>query len=441
MYRSSNVEPRLGYTTPYLILTLIMLSGVTGCSGEPDKANPEAGKEKRLEIPVTVQEVKLGSFTTYIHITATLKGKKSVWVLSDTSGVIERMEATEGDSVMAGGLIAQVEDEEPRYALQEAEAAYALAKANYEKLKRLSRPQEVEVQRATVESTEADLRTAELDLARAERLYREGILPKERYDSARARHQAAKSAHHAAQEQLSLLEEGARQEDITIAKAQADQAEARLLLARKQLQDTRIESPISGRVVKLPVVAGDRISPGTRIAEVIDLATLEAEVGLTQEEIAFVHEGDSVHFETYAFPGLTFQGTVSYVGLKASEQSGLFPVTIRVRNREESLRPGIVAVFRIPKQQFRDAVVIPRDAVIEKADGPMVFVVDRNKAWVKPVVLGEAQGDRTIVKEGLIPGETLVVIGQHSLQDGTWIRVEKMVDGPREAAPQPPAER
>jgi len=423
-----------------LWVALAMSLAVVGCQGESGEGNHGGDEENRLEIPVTVQEVGLSEFATFMDITATLKAKNSVWVLSETSGVIEKVAVSEGDAVTAGQFIAQVEDEEPQYALQEAEAAYALSKANYDKLSRLSRPQEVKAQRAAVESAASELHTADLDLRRVETLYHEGILPKESYDAARARHQAGKWAHQAARERLSLLEEGAREEDIRIAKAQTEQAWARLLMARKRLEDARIESPITGRVVKLPVVAGDRIGVGTQIAEVIDVATLEAEVGLTQEEISFVHEGESVNFETDAFSGHAFQGVIVYVGLKASERSGVFPVTIRVRNGDELLRPGMIATFRLPKQRFRQVVVIPRDAVVERADGRVVFVVDGNKAREKSVVLGATQGDRTVVKEGLDAGEVMVVVGQHSLQDGAWIRVEKALNGPQQAVSQPPTE-
>lgn len=436
MAKPLDAVPKWGCVVTSVWLGLAISLAVVGCQGESGEGNPGAVEENRLEIPVTVQGVELSDFATYIDITAILKAKKSVWVLAETSGEIERVVVSEGDAVTAGQFIAQVEDEEAQYALQETEAAYALSNANYDKLSRLSRPQEVEAQRAAVESAASELRTAELDLRRVERLYHEGILPKERYDAARARHQAAKSAHHAAREQLSLLEEGAREEDIRIAKAQAEQAWARLLMARKRLEDTRIKSPITGRVVKLPVVAGDRIGVGSQIAEVIDVATLEAEVGLTQEEISFVLEGESVSFETDAFPGHAFQGIIVYAGLKASERSGVFPVTIRVKNGDELLRPGMIATFRLPKQRFRQVVVIPRDAVVDRADGRVVFVVDGDKAREKSVVLGATQGDRTIVEEGLDAGEVVVVVGQHSLQGGAWIRVEKTVSAPHQAVSQ-----
>jgi membrane fusion protein (multidrug efflux system) len=185
-----------------------------------------------------------------------------------------------------------------------------------------------------------------------------------------------------------------------------------------------IKAPFDGVVTDRFVELGQLVSPGMRVARIIDPYALKLKGTVTEREIASVSEGKPA---TVAFDGIagTVDAHVHWVGFEADPLTGKFPVEVRIDNADLKLRPGVIGRARILKARHQGVITIPRDAVVQRSGGPVVFVVDGGVARQHPVTLGADQGLMVIVERGLSPGDRLIVRGQRDIHDGSAILVQE----------------
>ncbi len=405
---------------PAILISLLL--GIYGCDRDADKK--AAVEEHILVVPVRVKQVPFSDFTTYVKATGRLRAVDDVLVKSEVSGVIVEVPLDEGDRVRKDQLLSRVDEEAYRYNYEEAKAAFQLAQIELRKMKKLVRPQELKARKAALESAEASYQKALKDWERIQRLYQQEIVSRELYDLNRSKMEVAEARRKEAQENYELAIEGARQEDIQMAQASADQAQARMRLAEKKLGDCRITSPISGKVARVLVEKGDTIAVGAPIANVVNTRKLEVEVGVVQEDVIYLNEGTPASLFVNVYPGRRFNGIITYAGIKADQKEGAFPVIIEVENNDDMLRPGMITTVRIPKQKVSGALVVPRDAVVERGNALFVFTVMDGVAHQKQVTLGAMQDQEVVILSGLEKGEKVVVQGQEVLQNNTRVTVQ-----------------
>ncbi len=216
--------------------------------------------------------------------------------------------------------------------------------------------------------------------------------------------------------------------DLELLRSEARLADAR---SRRDIAHTRheraqVKAPYAGIVAERYVEPGELVAPGTRIARVIDPYVLKLDGGLTEREVAWMRPGKSaeVVLEGLEEPR---RGTVAWVGFEAGTSNGKFPVEIHVPNEDLQLRSGVIGRARVARGTTGGMVVIPRDAVMPGDGIDFVFVVDRDRARKRSVELGPGQGLMVAVRQGLEPGELLVVRGQRDLQDGNLVNINERV--------------
>ena len=128
-----------------------------------------------------------------------------------------------------------------------------------------------------------------------------------------------------------------------------------------------------------------------------------------------------------ALRGRSFKGEVGRVGPAADVKRRVFPIEVHIDNEDGALRPGMVGRLIIRRRTFEDAVVIPREAVVERETGPIAFVVEGDAVVSRPLQLGASQGNRIIALSGLDPGDRVVVSGGRDLIDGERVIVREML--------------
>ncbi len=217
------------------------------------------------------------------------------------------------------------------------------------------------------------------------------------------------------------------------------QARESARVAELRYERAAIKAPFDGVLVEHYVEIGELVSPGQRVARVVDPFTLELVTSVTEREVAFLSEGTPAMVSVDGVEGVA-PGRVNYVAVEASPASGKFTVEIQVENPDLRLRAGVVARARVLKLVHTDALVIPRDAVVRTVDGDAVFVIEDDRARVRPVVLGPGQGMMVIVEQGLAGGERLVVRGQRQLQGGARVIVQEVATARDGSIPADPAE-
>jgi len=249
------------------------------------------------------------------------------------------------------------------------------------------------------------------------------------------------------------VEQAQQQYDVAVANyssavANVDQAKGSLSEARDQLAKTRLISPISGRVVRLPVEEGEVAVPGTfsretgRLMTIADLSRILAKVKVDETDVVRVQLGDSVEVTIDAFPDSTFTGRVTKISnaatVASTSTSGSstdravdFDVEVTLDNPPEAIRPDLSATARIVTDTRTQALSIPIIALTvrqhedlpnelkpaagtttptadKEKDREGVFVVQNGIATFQPVKVGIAGDEYFEVLEGLKTGDSIV---------------------------------
>ncbi len=202
-------------------------------------------------------------------------------------------------------------------------------------------------------------------------------------------------------------------------------AEAEYVRARKAYRDTRISTPISGIVTSRPVDVGTMVQPGMVVANVVDISKLKVKLNVPEQDVFKLKAGDPVQVTTDVYPGATFAGTVATISVKG-DAAHLYPVEITLPNsKQHPLKAGMLGRVAIRTSTATNALVIPKESIVNEDTKPIVFVADNGVARERAVRLGVRSKDKVQILEGLKTGERVVSFGQRKLKDGAPISFEQ----------------
>jgi HlyD family secretion protein len=310
---------------------------------------------------------------------------RNVSVGSKVGGRITQVLVAEGDRVQKDQLLVSFDDAELYAALLQARGRYAQAQANYAKMSRGYRPEEVAQAQAsgaarshavaqaeeTAARARADAANAQVEYRRYQQLSAEGVVSREQHDAAENRYKMAQataaSAEHAvtvAKSELAaaratqkLTERGFRAEDIAAARADMERAAGELKQAEARYIEREVRAPANAIVEVLDLRPGDLISPNVPIAKLLEADQLFVMVYVPQDAIGRVRVGQVADVTVDAYPKQAFRGVVEQirqqaeflprnVQTKEERVHQVIGVKLRVENPENQLRAGISAEVR-----------------------------------------------------------------------------------------------
>ena len=166
-----------------------------------------------------------------------------------------------------------------------------------------------------------------------------------------------------------------------------EQAQAALSVAQSNLDQTILTAPYSG------VVATKLLTPGAFASATAPIMTLvgnAVEVHITVEEarLGLVSPGQTVNLTVPAYPGVNFPGTVTVIAPVGDARAHTFDVTIVADQSDGRLRSGMFSEVDLTVAQKPDAVLVPKEAVVQQGGNSRVFVVQDGKAQARPVQVG-----------------------------------------------------
>jgi len=237
---------------------------------------------------------------------------EEIRVGSEISGKIKSVLVDEGDRVKRGQVIAILENSDYQAQVASAEADLDLKEAELRRVTNGAREQERREAWATVQEAEAALNIARSQLERRQRLFQEGIAAREELDRAQWESQAAQRHYEAATQHYALINDQAREEDVTKARSDVAAAHARLDEARARFAKTLIRSPLGGVVLRRHLKSGENVEDvsANPIVTVADNAVLRVRVDVDETDIAKVRPGEEAYVKADAFPGRKFTGRV-----------------------------------------------------------------------------------------------------------------------------------
>jgi RND family efflux transporter MFP subunit len=341
--------------------------------------------------PVRAERVKAASTERGVRYSAQIIPVDQVSLSFKTSGyVLELMQVKDaagrsrdleqGDAVVAGALLARVEERDYRSKVSRAEAAVAQAAAQEEK--------------------------ASQDLGRAETLFAAEALPKPDLDAARAAHRSAVAG---------------------IAGARAD-----LDVAKSSLDDTSLRAPRRGVVLERHIDRGALASPGAVVFVLGAVDSLKAVFGVPDAVVRQMRLGMPLTATADAVADRTFTGRVTTIAPAADRETHLFSVEVTIANNDGVLRPGMIATIQLDDREATPAATpaVPLTAIVKDTtrDGSYaVFVVQGEasnlQAKLRPITPGAIAGDGIQIVSGLSAGDQVIVSGAARLRDGERITV------------------
>jgi Cu(I)/Ag(I) efflux system membrane fusion protein len=172
-----------------------------------------------------------------------------------------------------------------------------------------------------------------------------------------------------------------------------------------------IRSPVSGYVVALSVVQGDRVDPDRELFEVADLSRVWAIADVYERDLARVRPGQAASLRLDAYPGKRFEGRIQYVYPRLDMETRTLPVRVALQNAQSVLKPGLFGTVEIGLPS-KTAVTVPSEAVIDTGDRRYVFA-ETSPGHFEPrvVTVGERSGERVEILEGLSEGDRVASSG------------------------------
>jgi RND family efflux transporter MFP subunit len=210
---------------------------------------------------------------------------------------------------------------------------------------------------------------------------------------------------------------------MATARAQLDDARSRLAAAQKQLDNTTVRSPIAGIVSQRPVNAGDVVSPGTLLFNIVDPSSMRLMASVPSEQLGLLSPGMAVQFQVRGYPNRVFDGRIDRISPTADPVTRQIPIWVSIPNRGGSLVAGLFAEGRVATES-RETLVIPLSAV-EVSNVPTVLKITQGKVQSAPVTIGirDDANDRVEITAGLSAGDTVLIGAARSITPGMPVRV------------------
>lgn len=319
-------------------------------------------KRLKLLIPVLIIAVGVAAYTLYsqrkvdpnqIKVSGNIE-TTTVGAGFKIPGQVLRRMVDEGESVKKGQVIASLETADLELDVANAKIQLLAAQVIASQLANGSRPQDVSAAQAAARSAEADKQNAAAEYRRMRELFANSAVSAQERDRSLTAYRMASARADQAGQQLSLVVEGPRREEIELAAAKVEQAQKQLELAKTRLAYAQITAPIDGFVLSKNIEAGEYVSPGTPVVTIGELNQVWLKAYIAETDLGRVKLGQKVSVTTDTYPNKTYRGSIGFIASEAEftpkniqtaeERVKLvYRIKIMIDNPAHELKPGMPA--------------------------------------------------------------------------------------------------
>jgi multidrug efflux system membrane fusion protein len=338
-------------------------------------ANAQKSANRPQAIRVSVSPVEMADFPVYLTGLGTVQGFNTVQVRTRIDGQIDKIAFQEGQLVKEGNLLAEIDPRPFQAVLDQAKAKKA--------------------------QDEANLANANLDLQRFTKL-----------------------GEFATRQQLDTQRSTVAQLTAQIA---AD--DAAISNAQTQLDYTQVKSPITGIVGLRQVDVGNIVNAATQtgIVTVAQVEPIAVIFTAPEDQLPYISEAQAsaplkvIAITTDGKKPLA-EGALAVINNQVDTTSGTIRLKAVFDNKKHTLWPGQSVSTRLLVKTLKDATVVPDDAIQHSTNGLYAYTVNAdNKAELRKVKVSQSIDGRSVVDEGLKPGEQVITGGQFKVQPGSLV--------------------
>ncbi|MCG3115271.1 MAG: efflux RND transporter periplasmic adaptor subunit [Candidatus Manganitrophus sp. SA1] len=375
----------------WIVLFLIMAMGVV------IGLRAFSGAAKSVEV-ATVSSLDPSQSVPFLNASGYVVAQRRAAVASKGTGRLVELRVREGDLVKKGELIGRLESDDM-------EAALARARAN------------LNVARSAYDQAKAALDNATSNYERKKSLLEEGLVPQADFDAAEAQYRGAKAA-------------------LASAEAGVKAAAAAVRSAEVEVENTVIRAPFDGTVLTKNAEVGEVVAPfGTStqvkaaVVTMADMSSLQVEADVSESNIEKVRVGQAAEIALDAYPETKYEGVVQTVVPTADRAKATVLTKVRFLNLDDRVLPEMsakVAFLSEPKADQGGApiVTVNPGAIVTREDQKVAFRIREEHVEMIPVETGGSLGSQVEVKQGLKPGDRVVLNPPENLAAGDRVQVQ-----------------
>jgi membrane fusion protein (multidrug efflux system) len=406
-------------------LAFFSLSGLfSGC----------AGGGKGWEMPPPIVETTRAAeqpWTISYTATGTLEANNKVDLNTETPGLVSEILVKEGERVRAGQILIRFKADKQLAQVQQAAAGIAVSQGGVEQ-----QQASVSQFQALVNSANVKVQLAKSELARYEQLYRDDFISQLELEQKRAAYHTAAAEYQSSLQQLNAI------------RSQASQASSNLAQSRSSYRynlalagETVIKAPFNGVIGSKYVDLGDYVAPTEKLITVVDPSVFRVQFTVPERYLDQLKPGLPVEASFEGLGGKSFIGQVNFLDPVMDPEAH----TVRVKALLPSspgLRDGLLANVSVALGEISGAVVIPEEAIVPQGEKTFVYVVQHevykptvlegekkeakksdkpsepvDVAHLREVTVGYRKAGKVQIKQGLSPGERLIVSGLQKVSD------------------------
>jgi len=359
------MENKLHQFVTHSLLCLALVVTVACSKGQPQ--NPQAAGMQAM--PVKVMEAKAQPVNDASEYVATLKSRDSAVIMPQVEGQVTQIFVHSGDKVAAGGALMEIDPLKQQATVKSQESARA--------------------------AQQAQLNWAKQQYERSQGLSAAGVVSKQDLDQAKATFEAAQ--------------------------AQMEALDAQVSEQQVQLHYYKVTAPRNGIVGDIPVRVGDRVTSATQLMTVDQPGSLEAYVYVPIERSSQLKMNLPV--QVLDSNGKVLADTrVSFISPQVDNTTQTVLVKARILNGNDALRQSQFIRARVVWGTHQSPEV-PILAVSRLAGQYFAFVAEPQTggafvAKQRPLTIGETVGNNYEVRDGIKPGEKVIISGTQFLRDG-----------------------
>lgn len=411
-----------------LIVTLLIILStaialLAGCRRQNAKGNEADGSQQQeqqeLYTPVEASQVVRKTLANTTSISGRVMADKDVMVLPQIPGTVKSIAVKEGDRVKKGDVLFTLDEKDIKKQVEQAKAAYDMAKASYAMSQEQSKVAKESLQRIEdlADTTLGKLRE---NVQNLRELYNAGAVSKSQLEEAELALEQQEAQFQAQIDQARL---GASDKTLEIAETQLKQAELAYKQAQDALKNATITAPIDGIVTGITIQEGG-IAVNTQPAmNIVDVNRVYVIVQVSEGVVGKLSQGQEVKVTIPAVSSEPVKAAIDTISLTVNQMTQLYPVKIYLDNPEGKIKPGMFANVEMALDQRENTLAVPGEAVVVRDGKNVVYVIEEDKAVEREVQLGLDIGSEVEILKGLEENETIIVRGQHFVENGGRVKV------------------
>lgn len=358
--------------------------GKAKAGGKGRRGGKRRGRPPTLvELGDVVKEPLVQTFPITGRLIATQKSA----IAARIKGSVRKILVEVGDRVTQGQVVAELD-------------------VDRLKLEAILRSADVLQARAKWKSSQAHVDLLRQELKRLQRLRKSAAFSQARFEDKRQEIVKASSA----------VDESAA--SLQRARAQRD-------LARIDLKDASIRAPFAGAILVRHVSPGAYINAGSPIVTILDDETLEIEADVPSIRLSGVPEASviDVQLDNNTMIKAVVRAIIPDENPLARTRA--VRLTPDLSNTKVKLVANQSVVLQVPQGQTRNVITVPKDAIVNRQSGKIVFVFQKGSVRSAAIEIGESFNGKFEILSGLRPGQKIIVKGNELLRPGQRVRIKK----------------